>query len=71
MISSSFEMICYIVMGSCMYLTSLFNSKFSKLNMIFGYMTFWIQQDHGINISKLLMDTSLEVCEGHYIKMWF
>jgi hypothetical protein len=34
-------------------------------------MTFWIQQNHGINISKLLMDASLEVCEGHYTKMWF
>jgi hypothetical protein len=34
-------------------------------------MAFWIQQDHGINISKILMDTSLKVCEGHYTKMWF
>jgi len=27
-------------------------------------MPFWIQQDHGANVLRLLMATTLEVCEG-------
>jgi hypothetical protein len=37
----------------------------------FGYKSFSIQQGHGINVSKLLVATTLEVCEGVCWIVWY
>jgi hypothetical protein len=58
---------CYIMMGSCMYLMALVDSKFFKLNTMFGYRPFWIQKDHGVNVLRLLMAIVLEVCEKSFL----
>jgi hypothetical protein len=57
-------------MGFCMYLMVLFSFKFSNLAQQFGYMSFQIQQDHGVNILWLLVATNVEVCEGVCWIMW-
>ncbi len=36
----------------------------------FNYIPFWIQQNHGVNILKLRLTTTLEVCEKNYWIMW-
>jgi hypothetical protein len=38
---------------------------------VFGYKSFSNQQGHGINVSRLLVATTLEVCEGVCWIMWY
>jgi hypothetical protein len=38
---------------------------------VFGYKSFSIQQGHGINVSRLLVATTLEVCEGVRWIVWY
>jgi hypothetical protein len=69
MTSLSFKMVYYIMMDLCMYLTTLFDSKYSKPSMVIVVShlyckQLWIQQNHGTIFSKLLVATTLEICEG-------
>jgi len=36
----------------------------------FGCRPFWIQQNHGVNVSRLLVAITLEVCEGICQILW-
>ncbi len=64
MLCLSFKMVYFIVMVFCLFLMAMRDFKFSKLGTMFGYRPFWIQQNHGVSVLKLLVVIALEVCEG-------
>jgi hypothetical protein len=49
-----------------MFLMALRDFKFSRLSMMLWLWPFWIQQDYEVNVLKLLVATTLEICEGIY-----
>ncbi len=68
--NSSFVVVCCIMTDFYKYQKPLHDFKFFKPDKTHGCWPFWIQQNHGVNVSSLLMAATLEVRERICRFMW-
>jgi hypothetical protein len=64
MLSLIFKMVYFIVMVFYMLMMALCNFKFFRLGTMFWLQAILDSTSHGVSVSRLLVATSLEVCEG-------